>query len=82
MTRRLELTATLDGDELYPGEGNLPFAGLITSLSAPGERIALSLSVRGATVRYRRSGNSRGHGPSSCLDRYGVSFFQSDLDSR
>ena len=37
---------TLDGDELYPGEGNLPFVGLITSLSARGERIALSLSVR------------------------------------
>ncbi|MDB4698509.1 hypothetical protein OAF45_00010 [Candidatus Latescibacteria bacterium] len=42
---------TLDGDELYPGEGNLPFTGLITSLSARGECIALSLSL---SVRNRR----------------------------
>ena len=47
MTCRLELTAVpLMVMRLYPGEGNLPFFGLITSLSARGERIALSLSMR------------------------------------
>ena len=47
MTCRLELTAVPSmAMSFTPGRATFPFAGLITSLSARGERIALSLSVR------------------------------------